>query len=264
MSFKKSIISLTVAGILTFAGSAFASGCNYTLDQIGQQVPFPMQNAKIYKQSELTSDICSIIMQVKTPTGQEQFVPLFATQKGIIIGTLFQNKQNITGTELMKLQTMASAKNFQAVKNELGSIAIATYTPPKPNGKILYAFVDPLCPFCHMAEPQLQGLANESHYIVKIMPFIVHGQPAYDKAASFICSKLNYADYIKGDYGNAKVCPQAKDLLAKAQQIDAKLGLTGTPTFFTSDGEMVVGADMPQLKTILGIPNTPMPAAKTK
>jgi thiol-disulfide isomerase/thioredoxin len=253
---KKTFISLlagaSLLGLVGF-GTAHAA-CNYTVKQLENQLPFMMKNPKIYKQQEITPQVCSIIMQVQTPMGQEQFVPVFTLgDKGIIIGTLFQNKQNVTGTELMAIQQAASSKNFASVKNELNSIAIATYTPPKPNGKILYAFVDPLCPFCHMIEPHLQKLADESHYTVKIMPFIVHGQPAYDKAASFICSKLNFADYIKGDYGKANVCPQAKDLLTKAQKIDTKLGLSGTPTFFTSDGQMIVGANIVQLKQILGV-----------
>jgi len=253
---KKTFISLlagaSLLGLVGF-GTAHAA-CNYTVKQLENQLPFMMKNPKIYKQQEITPQVCSIIMQVQTPMGQEQFVPVFTLgDKGIIIGTLFQNKQNVTGTELMAIQQAASAKNFASVKNELNSIAMATYTPPKPNGKILYAFVDPLCPFCHMIEPHLQKLADESHYTVKIMPFIVHGQPAYDKAASFICSKLNFADYIKGDYGKANVCPQAKDLLTKAQKIDTKLGLSGTPTFFTSDGQMIVGANIVQLKQVLGV-----------
>ncbi|MEM4066822.1 MAG: thioredoxin fold domain-containing protein [Candidatus Micrarchaeaceae archaeon] len=252
---RKKLISFAAALALSLgvSVSAFAE-CNYTVAQLGQQLPFPMQDARIYKQSELTPHICSIIMQVKTFNGQMQFVPLFTTSKGIIIGTLFQNKQNVTGNQIMSLQQAESAKNFNAVKDELNSIAVATYKPKNANGKILYAFVDPLCPFCHAAEPQLQGLADQSGYTIKIMPFIVHGKPAYDKMASFICShKGNYADYIKGDYGNAKVCPQAKALLTKAQQIDSKLELSGTPTFFTSDGKMVVGANIVELKQVLGI-----------
>jgi len=253
---KKTFISLlagaSLLGLVGF-GTAHAA-CNYTVKQLENQLPFMMKNPKIYKQQEITPQVCSIIMQVQTPMGQEQFVPVFTLgDKGIIIGTLFQNKQNVTGTELMAIQQAATEKNFASVKNELNSIAIATYTPPKPNGKILYAFVDPLCPFCHMIEPHLQKLADESHYTIKIMPFIVHGQPAYDKAASFICSKLNFADYIKGDYGKANVCPQAKELLTKAQKIDTKLGLSGTPTFFTSDGKMIVGANIVELKQVLGI-----------
>jgi thiol-disulfide isomerase/thioredoxin len=252
ITFMSLLAGASLLGLVGF-GTAHAA-CNYTVKQLENQLPFMMKNPKIYKQQEITPQVCSIIMQVQTPMGQEQFVPVFTLgDKGIIIGTLFQNKQNVTGTELMAIQQAASAKNFASVKNELNSIAMATYTPPKPNGKILYAFVDPLCPFCHMIEPHLQKLADESHYTVKIMPFIVHGQPAYDKAASFICSKLNFADYIKGDYGKANVCPQAKDLLTKAQKIDTKLGLSGTPTFFTSDGKMIVGANEVELKQVLGI-----------
>jgi thiol-disulfide isomerase/thioredoxin len=253
---KKSFVSLlAAASLFGFIGLGTAHAkCDYTVKQLESQLPFLMGSTKIYQQKEVTPQTCSIIMQVKTPMGQTQFVPLFTLgNKGVIVGTLFQNKQNVTGNELMAIQQAASAKNFASVKNELNSIAMATYTPPKPNGKILYAFVDPLCPFCHMIEPHLQKLADESHYTVKIMPFIVHGQPAYDKAASFICSKLNFADYIKGDYGKANVCSQAKELLTKAQKIDTKLGLSGTPTFFTSDGKMIVGANIVELKQVLGI-----------
>jgi len=253
---KKTFVSL-LAGASLFGLVGFSTAhaaCNYTAEQLENQLPFMMKNPKIYKQQEVTPQVCSIIMQVQTPTGQSQFVPLFTLgDKGIIIGTLFQNKQNVTGTELMTIQQQAAAKNFESVKGELNSVAIATYKPAKTNGKILYAFVDPLCPFCHSAESKLQKLADESHYTVKIIPFIVHGQQASDKIASFICSKLSFADYVKGNFGTAKTCPQAEELLAKAQKIDSTLGLTGTPTFFTSDGKMIVGADESQLKQVLGI-----------
>lgn len=253
---KKTFVSLLAgASLLGLVGFSTAhAACNYTVEQLGNQLPFIMSGSKIYKQQELTPQICSIIVQVKTPTGQEQFVPVFTLgDKGVIIGTLFQNKQNVTGSEIMAIQQQAATKNFESVKGELNSVAIATYKPAKANGKILYAFVDPLCPFCHVAEAKLQKLADESHYTVKIIPFIVHGQQASDKIASFICSKLSFADYVKGNFGTAKTCSQATDLLAKAQKIDATLALSGTPTFFTSDGKMIVGADEFQLKQVLGI-----------
>ena len=249
---KAFIISAGI--VFTASVSAFA-GCNYTTGQLQAQLPFQKSKMTIQHQKQLTKDVCEIIVKTQTRYGT-RFLPFYTVKgKGIIIGTLFKNKQNITGQLISKMQSEQAKKVFASVKKELHKIVVTSYKPKNANGKVLYGFVDPLCPFCTKAESQLKGIADQSGYTIKLIPFIVHGEPAKNKVESFVCSKTKktFLDYTSGNFGNAKSCSNADNMIKEAKNIAVKLGINGTPTFFTSDGTEIVGANMPLIKQTLGV-----------
>ncbi len=255
---KKLFVSLAVATALTTATTvtAIAGGLNcseITPGSIERQLPFPPLPMKILQNKPVADGTaCEIIARM--PAGKTvQFIPIYVLHDGsVVLGTRFKNKVNAAGDKLAALYNQAKKKIFASVKNELNGIAIATYAPKKTvKGRVLYAFVDPLCPFCHMADPHLEVLANKYGYTIKIVPFIVHGQPAYDKAESFICNNGTYADWIDNKFGEKKTCEKAENLLKNAQEIDGELQLEGTPTFATEQGNFVFGANLQQLTALM-------------
>ena len=252
MSVKR---TLSIAVLSAFLPAvALAGQCDFAVKQLNKNLPFGMENAKVVKAEKINDGLCSVIVGVKTPLG-ERYVPTYVTPKnGVIIGgAYFLNKKNVTVNEINSLQEKDFKSAFEKHKSELKDVVFAKYKPKNANGKILYVFVDPLCPFCKAELPHLKSLADESGYTVELIPFIVHGEPAMKKMESFICSGGSFDDYVKGKFGNAKPCKKSTDLLTKALKLDAKLHLQGTPTFVTSDGKMVTGLNIPLLRKDLGI-----------
>lgn len=199
--------------------------------------------------------ICQITVKIKNYIGQDQYLPVYATKNFVLIGTMFKNRVNITDNAITVLKERQLKESVKQASPYL-KYYFAKYVPAKPNGKILYAFVDPLCPFCHEIEPYLKGLADKSGYTVQMYFMIVHGKPAYKDAMGFICSKDSFSQYIKDaktmKYGNG-TCINGKKLLRKDSKLDSLFAVSGTPTFITSDSKEVVGANLNGLRHILGL-----------
>ena len=250
---KKGFISLAVAVALALPSLAGAMDCSkITPKSIEGQLPFPPVPMKIMEHRSIANgSACEMIVRI--PRGQSyQFLPLYVlNDNSVILGTRFKDKTNTVRDKISELYNQSKKKLFAQVKDELDSVAIAKYTPKNANGRKLYAFVDPICPFCHMSEPKLKALADKYGYTVLIIPFIVHGKPAYQDTENFICNNKTYDDWIHNKYGKNKKCDRAEKILSKAQKIDMKLQLQGTPTFVTDKGSFVMGANLPKLKEVL-------------
>ena len=248
-----------VMGVLSFfltlsVSFAHASGCNVTMKKLLAQIPLK-KDTRIIKQRHVISGVCEVIAAVKTPYGLS-YLPIyyFENGEGAVIGAYFRGRENITNAVISSLRQSAVKKAFEEVKKVLPSVVIAEYRPEKANGKILYAFVDPLCPYCHVAEKHLKSLADKSGYTIALIPFIVHGKPARDKTESFICENKSFNDWINNNFGKGgDKCSRAESILRKVAGVIVKLHLSGTPTFVTGDGKIVEGANMFKLKKILGL-----------
>ena len=241
-----------------FTGHTYASEeCNITMKKLFTQIPLK-KDTRIIKQKLVASGICEVIAAVKTPYGLS-YLPIYYIKqgKGAIIGAYFKNRQNITNTEISRLREADLRKAFEEVKKILPSLSIAEYKPKNANGKTLYVFVDPLCPYCHAVEKHLKGLADKSGYTVELIPFIVHGRQAEKRTESFICENKTFNDWINNNFGKGgDKCSRAGSILKRAAGIIVKLHLSGTPTFVTDDGKIVEGANMFKLKKILGLGGT--------
>ena len=251
---RRKAISLIAA--MTFAVPSMAGTLNcskITPKSIESQLPFPPVSMKIMEHRAIAGgSVCEMIVRI--PRGQSyQFLPIYVLKdKSVVLGTRFKNKVNTVRDKIASLYSQSKKKLFASVKNELNNIVIATYKPKNAkNGRVLYAFVDPLCPFCRMSEPHLKPLANKYGYTVKIIPFIVHGKPAYQDAENFICNHKTYNDWIHNKFGKDKKCSEAENLLNHAQSVDMKLQLQGTPTFVTNKGTFVMGADLKRLENVM-------------
>ncbi len=251
---RKARISLISAAFMMALSGISAAKCNVTVGDLQKHLPFA-QKMKILDTQEVSKDVCEVTVEVSSRFGN-RFVPIFylGPEKGVIVGALFRNKINLTSQVIGKLAAQETKKTFMKVKGQLKDIVIAQYKPKHANGKVLYAFVDPLCPFCHMAEKHFKELADKSGYTIDIVPFIVHGKPAKEKLFSFVCEHKSFNDWIESKFGKGgEKCKKAEEILKKSYKVVTALHLGGTPTFITEDGQMVEGANIPLLKQILGV-----------
>ena len=251
---KKGFVSFAVTMAFAVPSMAGTLNCSKIVPKsIEGQLPFPPVPMKIMEHRAIAGgSACEMIVRI--PRGQSyQFLPIYVLKdKSVVLGTRFKNKVNTVRDKIASLYSQSKKKLFASVKDELNDIVIAIYKPKNAKkGRVLYAFVDPLCPFCHMSEPHLKSLADEYGYTVEIIPFIVHGKPAYQDTENFICNNKAYDDWIHNEYGKNKKCDRAEKILSKAQSIDTKLQLQGTPTFITNRGTFVIGANLKRLENVM-------------
>ena len=245
-------IAFAIIIMAIMSGTAYGdSGCLNL--KIKKNIYMP-PNAKIVGRKNI-GGICQITVKIKNYIGQDQYLPVYATKNFVLIGTMFKNRVNITNNAITILKERQLKESVKQARPYL-KYYFAKYAPAKPNGKILYAFIDPLCPFCHEIEPYLKGLADKSGYSIQMYFMIVHGKPAYNDAMGFTCSKGSFSQYIKDakslKYGN-ETCISGKKLLSKDSKLASIFAVSGTPTFITSDSKEVVGANLNGLRQILGL-----------
>lgn len=251
--FKKVLIALVLSVIL-IPGVSYAAGvCSH----LNLKQNLPAFNFNVVSRTPVDK-LCQVIVTVSSPQGIQP-VPVYATKDFALIGQLFKDKTNVTQLVLAQYQSKAMGMIFKKYSYKLKNAVVAQYVPPKPNGKILYEFGDPLCPFCDMMKPHMIKLANESHYTIKLVWDIVHGKPAFDMAAKLVCNHFTYKNY--SHYKNTQMNPLSKGKGCMAginkvkldEQVSSDFAISGTPTFVTSTGKEVVGANLPMLKSILGV-----------
>ena len=164
---------------------------------------------------------------------------------------------NITERELLELNKLS-----QQQVHELDKYVAFTYGK---EGKVVYLFTDPECPFCQRLEPTLKKLADEGKIQVRVilypLPFHRH---AKEKSVAIVCQNIGWQGLQRGYWTEERMkklkewqCEEGKKLVEKSIEIGKKYGVSGTPTMITQEGKKVVGA-LPEeaLKKELGLENT--------
>jgi len=141
--------------------------------------------------------------------------------------------------------------------SELNRYVFASYTPSNYNGKVLYIFEDPLCPYCHKLNMHIVKYSKESGYRINLLFNIVHGQSAFNYAVSFVCgnrdiNNANFIKYIGLDYVGGN-CSYGKDLVMDDIRISNLLGITVTPSLISNKGFRESGLSLRAIKKGLGI-----------
>lgn len=161
---------------------------------------------------------------------------------------------NITEEELQELNKLSKNQ-----VHELDKYVAFTYGK---EGKVVYLFTDPECPFCQRLEPTLKKLADEGKVQVKVILFPLPFHPhAKEKAVAIVCKNIGWKG-LQGSYWNEErmkhlkewQCKKGEELVEKSIEIGQKYGVSGTPTMITQEGKKVVGAlPEPMLKKELGL-----------
>jgi hypothetical protein len=249
--FKK-ILSLTVLSFALIPGTSYAGVCN----NLHLKKNLPAFKFNIVSKTPVNNKLCQVI--ISTPQSIQP-MSIYATKDFALIGQLFKDKSNVTQQVLASYQAKAVKSAFKKYGSLLNKAVVASYIPPKPNGKILYAFEDPLCPFCDMMKPHMIKLAGESHYTIKLVWDIVHGKPAFGMATRLVCNHFTYKNYSQ--YKNTANNPLSKGMACMLgikkvrfdEQVSRDFSISGTPTWITNSGKEVIGANLPMLKSVLGV-----------
>ena len=248
-------VVLSVLSVLSLASSAFAvQGCG----NLNLKTNLPNFKYSVVKKTPIGSGLCQVIVSVYTPQGNQP-VPVYANPKFAIIGQLFKDKADVTQLVLTAYNEKAVKSSLKEYKAELDKAAVAEYVPKNPNGKVLYAFEDPICPFCDMMKPHMIKLANESHWTINLIWDIVHGKPAFDMATKLVCNHFTYANYSEfkntalDPLSKGKGCMSGIKKVKLDEKVSSEFQISGTPTFITSTGKEIIGANLQMLKSVMGV-----------
>ena len=250
----KKLLSFLVLSILLIPAVSYAGVCN----NLRLSKNLPAFKYHVVSRTPVNNKLCQVMVSVSTAQGIQP-VPVYATKDFALIGQLFKDKANVTQLVLASYQAKAMKSIFKDYGSKLNKAVVASYVPPKPNGKVLYAFEDPLCPFCDMMKPHMIKLANESHYTIKLIWDIVHGKPAFDMATRLTCNHFTYKEYAhykntaSNPLSKGKGCMSGIKKVKLDEHVSADFEISGTPTWITSSGKEIVGANLPMLKSVLGV-----------
>jgi thiol-disulfide isomerase/thioredoxin len=191
-----------------------------------------------------------------------QIIPVYTNNKITIIGHIFKNKTDLSNKYINKYQKIANINNKKRNIEILKTIKInknktLLYIPKNANGKVIYEFLDPLCPFCDLAKPIIFKLANKYGYTIMGIYMIVHGKPAYDIATRMACNHATYKDYIlhkntkKSALNKGNICKYGKNIVNYDEMLSKKFKIYATPSFIFSNGDEVVGANITKIKYLM-------------
>ena len=219
-----------------------------TLDQLRKQVPIPP--AEILSRREVNG-VCEVILGING-----QYVPVYAGNDYVIAGEMFAKKQQITQSKIENLK----AANFARIIPEIDQCVAIIYKPREVK-QTVYMVTDPLCPFCHSVEGNLQAFAEKYHAEFKILLYSVHPPVGRRKSVEAVCRDLNLKEYIEGKWqqdNNVNQCPEGEDLIARTEGVIRQMGANGVPMFLFPNGQTIEGANIEELEKVLSA-NGPNP-----
>ena len=90
------------------------------------------------------------------------------------------------------------------------------------------------------------GQRNDIAFYLKMMPLVELHPQAYDKSKAIVCEESNEKaiQMLEDVYAKKSIPPATceTEVIDETLQLAQKLGISGTPTIFFSDGSRVSGA----------------------
>lgn len=127
------------------------------------------------------------------------------------------------------------------------------------SGKKIVAVTDPTCPFCKRACNALRHLAKEGKATFYVYLFPIHGDFSMKYIADIMNAPKKERALLLEKFFEGKASPSGKPMTPEAEkefqkqlQVINKLGVTGTPTFFSwPDGKKIVGANVRAVENLV-------------
>ena len=226
--------------------------------------PLPPEAKIVYKKEQ--SALCEVVLAV-----DGDLIPLYAGKDFLLVGNLFRDKQFVTGKTLDSLADIAQKERikadekkileeknsqvfFQQNLSTLDDLTLFSFKPGKAD-KFLYMVTDPDCAHCKQLMPELEKLALENHFEIKVILFPMLGPKSHGMAVQAICEKVLYEAYGKIQFQkDTSGCTEADVLLKKTMAFFSQANLSFVPVVISGDGCWVVeGNDISQVKQHLGI-----------
>jgi len=257
---------LTVFVLLVWSSAVIgAPVCTHVdMEWISRQAPLPPEAKIVYKKEQ--GALCEVVLAV-----DGDLIPLYAGQDFLVVGNLFRDKQFVTRETLESLADIAQKERtkadekkilegkkrqafFQQNLSTLDDLTLFSFKPGKAD-KFLYMVTDPDCAHCKQLMPELEILALENQFEIKVILFPMLGPKSHGMAAQAICGKVSYEAYGKIQFEeDASGCSQADVLLKKTMDFFSQANLSFVPVVISGDGCWVVeGNDIPRVKHHLGI-----------
>lgn len=170
-------------------------------------------------------------------------VTLYVTRDGehAFIGTLIDKRgSNLSAPRVQEL--FQDAKNQQAWAELENSHWIQDGDPNAET--VVYAFVDPNCPYCHRFRTAALPWINEGKVQIRHIVVGVLASDSVAKASTILGSKRPHGAYIKNfeTFRSGGIVPvhdtseRGKALVNANNQLMSELGVTATPGIYYKDG----------------------------
>lgn len=246
LSFASKIkISTIVSAALLFSASSFAAPMIY---------PKVVQNlmSQGFEIKDAFQASTGNMAYAASYNGQPMMLYLTQDKKHVVVGTLVdESGNNLTQVELQKRVIEPEAQAAWDILNKAKTVHDGKADAPV----IVYAFMDPNCPYCHKfreaAEPWIAaGRVQVRHITVGIL-----GENSEGKAATILGSKDQTAAVLENQHifrsPGIRIDPQLVKLgtaqMHENNELMRKLGITGTPAVYYKDaqGKIQVARGMP-------------------
>lgn len=241
---------VVVVGMSQISRSESINACSNVENIIANHVPIPPYTV-VSKTPIKGHNLCAVILKIKKlRAGGYNFVPVFVSKDFVIAGEMFKNHHQITLEKIRKLKNQEFSKTFKKYKPLLKKLVAATYKPANASKRYVYFISDPLCPYCNMAKKRIKDLADKYNFSVKVVFFPVHGKPAENKISTFVCGHKTYNNYLNSNFGS-KTCKAGEKYISQSIKTGMKLGVNGTPTFITDNGNVVLGLNVRKIEKLM-------------
>jgi len=173
--------------------------------------------------------------------------------RGVPFAVIPRNQQVIQG---FRRSTFESLYPFDISKLKLSDAPIIV---GNGTGKKIVVVTDPTCPFCKRICNALRHLAKEGKATFYVYLFPIHGDFSMKYIADIMNVPKEDRAFLLEKFFEGKASPSGKPMTPEAEeefqkqlQVINKLGVTGTPTFFSwPDGKKVVGANVEAVKGMI-------------
>ncbi|MFP8965558.1 DsbC family protein [Pokkaliibacter sp. CJK22405] len=186
--------------------------------------------------SSITPSEMPHLYEVMLATGDS----LYASEDGshFIVGNLYQTTdkgfRNLTEIKQQKsrAELMASVPDENAI----------IFPAKGEERSTLFVFTDVDCGYCRKLHSELGQLTSQG-ITVKYLAFPRTGlnTPTYDKMVAVWCSDDPQAAITAAKQGSVPGSAKCENPVAADYELGVTLGVTGTPTLITPDGQMIPG-----------------------
>ena len=245
------IFSLVIKPAQAIAGGVCDT---VTMETLKKHSPIPQ--SEIVSKKEVMG-MCEIVLKIGS-----EFVPVYATDKFVLAGELFTNKEQKTRETISKLEAVSveqTKKDFVNYKTKLDQAAGIVYVPKGKIEHTVYMFGSTQCPWCSKAAKEIQPILDQTNTQLKIL-FSGSGA-ARTQAIEAVCKNVDLATYNSHKWESKEalpensLCKEGVKKVTDSSDLAVKLGVKGVPVFFLDDGSQVVGANMDELKKRLSKTN---------
>ena len=229
------------------------------------QVPVPKDARLVYKKEQ--GALCEAVLSF-----DGGLAPLYAGKDFIVAGQLYKKGVSITRKTMAGLSDLADAERKKAKEKEtkavemrqaffkthasdLADLVSLRFAPGGASDKFMYVISDPACSHCKDLLDNLEDVAAETGFALKLVIYPVLGEKSKTMTAHVICKRLGYGAYktLKPD-DPMQGCKKADQLISKTFDLLKKADLSFVPLVVAQDGSWVVeGNDICSVREHLGL-----------